>query len=79
MSLSVFFCSFFLQFACENVVAIAVAVAYNKVTDEFIIEETTKKSNTSARGSLAKYANTALWEGEGTAWGKAAGEKYGNA
>lgn len=29
----------------------------------------------SARGSLAKYANTALWEEEGTAWEKAVGEK----
>jgi len=45
------------------VVAIAVAVAYNKVTDEFIIEETTKKSNTSARGSLAKICQYSLMGG----------------
>ena len=31
------------------------------VLDEFI-EEIPKKNSTSARGSLAKYANTALWE-----------------
>lgn len=48
------------------------------VLDEFI-DEIPKRSSTSARGSLAKYANTALWEEEGTAWEKAAGEKYGNA
>ena len=33
------------------------------ILDEFI-EETPKKGSTSARGSLAKYANTALWEEE---------------
>lgn len=48
------------------------------VLDEFI-EEKPKKSGTSARGSLAKYANTELWEKEGTAWEAATGEKYGNA
>lgn len=48
------------------------------VLDEFI-EEIPKKSSISARGSLAKYANTALWEEEGAAWEKAVGEKYGNA
>ena len=29
----------------------------------------------SARGSLAKYANTELWEKEGTAWEEQMGEK----
>ena len=48
------------------------------VLDEFI-EEIPKKNSTSARGSLAKYANTALWEKESTAWEEAMGEKYGNA
>ena len=48
------------------------------VLDEFI-EEIPKKGSTSARGSLAKYANTALWEKEGIAWEEAMGEKYGNA
>lgn len=48
------------------------------ILDEFI-EETPKQSSTSARGSLAKYANTALWEKEGTAWENEMGEKYGNA
>ncbi len=48
------------------------------VLDEFI-EEIPKKSGNSARGSLAKYANTELWEKEGTAWEEAMGEKYGNA
>ncbi len=48
------------------------------ILDEFI-EETPKKSTASSRGSLAKYANTALWEKEGTAWEEAMGEKYGNA
>lgn len=47
------------------------------ILDDFI-EEAPKKSSISARGSLAKYANTALWEEEGTAWEKAAGEKYGS-
>ena len=56
------------------------------VLDEFI-EEIPKKNSTSARGSLAKYANTALWEKESTALGDETvlsavivkGEKYGNA
>ena len=48
------------------------------VLDEFI-EEIPKESSTSARGSLAKYANTALWEKEGIAWEEAMDEKYGNA
>ena len=47
------------------------------ILDEFI-EETPEKSNTSARGSLAKYANTALWEKENTAWEEEMGDKYGN-
>lgn len=48
------------------------------VLDEFMDEEP-KKNSTSARGSLAKYANTDLWDKEGTAWEKAVVEKYGNA
>lgn len=47
------------------------------ILDEFI-EEIPKKSNTSARGSLAKYANTALWEKENTAWEDEMEEKHGN-
>lgn len=47
--------------------------------DYEFVEETPKKSSSSARGLLAKYANTALWEEERTAWEKATGEKYGNA
>lgn len=43
-----------------------------------VLDETPKKADTSAKGSLAKYANTALWEEEDTAWEKAVAEKYGN-
>ena len=45
------------------------------ILDEFI-EETPKKSSISARGSLAKYANKALWEKEDTAWEEAMSEKF---
>lgn len=48
------------------------------VLDEFM-DETPKKASTSAKGSLAKYANTALWGEEDTAWEKAVAEKYGDA
>lgn len=48
------------------------------ILDEFL-DETPKRSITSARGSLAKYSNTALWEQEEKAWEEAVGEKYDNA
>lgn len=50
--------------------AMEFAADYIPLPGQYDIEETPKKSNTSARGSLAKYANTALWEEEETAWEK---------
>lgn len=48
------------------------------ILDEFI-DEAPNRNNTSARGSLAKYANTELWSEEENAWEKAVIDKYGNA
>lgn len=49
------------------------------VLDEFISEAPVEEKRRTARGSLAKYANPALWGQEKNAWEKAVTEKYGNA
>ena len=48
------------------------------ILDEFI-DETHSSHNISARGTLAKYADTRLWNEEDSAWEEAVTEKYGNA
>ncbi len=49
------------------------------VLDEFIEDsDVTETHQTTARCSLASYANPDLWEKEQTAWEKAVTKKYGN-
>ncbi len=49
------------------------------ILDEFVEEIPKKRSTQTARGMLAKYADSNLREQEKTAWEKAVVEKYGNA
>lgn len=49
------------------------------ILDEFVEELPKKKSAQTARGMLAKYADSKLREQEKSAWEKAVVEKYGNA
>lgn len=49
------------------------------VLDDFIPETPKTEKKTTARGSLAEYADPDLKAQEKTAWEKAVTEKYGNA
>lgn len=49
------------------------------VLDEFIQETAGETKQTTARGSLSKYASPDLQQQEKSAWEKAVVEKYGNA
>lgn len=48
------------------------------ILDEFIEEFPQEEKLRSARGMLAKYADSSLREQEAAAWEKAVVEKYGN-
>lgn len=47
------------------------------VLDDFISQDDRKKKVEALRGCLHEYANPALWEKEGDAWGMAVEEQYG--
>lgn len=45
------------------------------ILDEFIKDAPNEEKRQTARGSLSKYSNPALWDKEGSAWEKA--EQFG--